>query len=146
MFLGPFSPHRTNYANTILLFCKKMKIFFSLPGQDLQQITPRKISIFRTKNAIPPPLWRHIKMNNTQRQLKTICHTRRRGWPPCLPFVLYGGNRSNAHSLTPSDCATPYLSTGLCKDGIGQAKLGRGVFIKQQPPQAASKILRFLCS
>ncbi len=142
----PECPHRTNYANTILLFCKKMKIFFSLPGLDLQQITPRKISNFRTKTAIPPPLWRHIKMNNKQRQLKTNCHTRCRGWPPCLPFVLYGGTSDSAHRLTPSDCATPYLGTGLCEGGIGQAKLGRGAFIKQSPPQAVSIIFPFAFS
>lgn len=47
-------------------------------------------------------------MNNMQRQQKTTCHTCCRGWPPCLPF----GNSDNAHSLTSSDCATPYLGTG----------------------------------
>jgi len=38
--LHSYYPNSTNYANTILLFYKKMKIFFSLPGRDLQQITP----------------------------------------------------------------------------------------------------------
>ncbi|MGH2271089.1 hypothetical protein ACQ9LF_04750 [Anaerohalosphaeraceae bacterium U12dextr] len=55
-------------------------------------------------------------------------------------------NRRNAHSLTPSDYATPDLATALCHGGIGQALLGRGILIKWLPFPAASPILEFLCS